>query len=139
MKSPGTVERRWPASGTGLPPDASVRSAPVAAGWSSGRTSIDSWPLARRTPESRRRARSRGADVPIANSADPGVAIPRAAPDSVESILESTGIADLRPGCTAEEQERALRALGEQAMDLDPVRVALLRDRAIQALKAGGI
>jgi hypothetical protein len=77
--------------------------------------------------------------VPIANSADPGVAIPRAAPDSVESILESTGIADLRPACTAEEQERALRALGEQAMDLDPVRVALLRDRAIQALKAGGI
>ena len=62
-----------------------------------------------------------------------------AAPDSVDAILRAAGITALRAESSAEAQEAALRALGGHSSSLDGVRVALLRDRAIHALKSIGV
>jgi putative DNA primase/helicase len=57
---------------------------------------------------------------------------------SIEGLLRETGIDHLSAGASAEEQETALSALGAAASDLPALRRALLRDRAVQALKVGG-
>ena len=62
-----------------------------------------------------------------------------AIPESVEAILAAAGIKTLRADSSAGDQETALRALGDRAASLDAVRSALLRERAIQALKTGGL
>jgi putative DNA primase/helicase len=61
------------------------------------------------------------------------------APESVEAILAAAGINTLRADSSAGDQEVALRALGGRAASLDAIRAALLRERAIQALKTGGL
>jgi hypothetical protein len=58
---------------------------------------------------------------------------------SVDSVLAASGIAKLGNGATSAQLEAALRALGDQATGLDAVRASVLRERAIQALKAVGI
>ena len=62
-----------------------------------------------------------------------------AAPDSVDAIMRAAGIAALGADSSAEAQETALRALGANVSSLDAVRAALLRERAIQKMKAIGI
>ena len=57
---------------------------------------------------------------------------------SIEGLLRETGIDHLSASASAEEQETALAALGAAASDLPALRRALLRDRAVQALKVGG-
>jgi hypothetical protein len=57
---------------------------------------------------------------------------------SIEVLLRETGIDHLSAAASAEEQENALTALGAAASDLPALRRALLRDRAVQALKVGG-
>ncbi len=58
---------------------------------------------------------------------------------SVDAMLAESGIATLGSGATSGQLEVALRALGAQATSSDAVRGALLRERAVQALKAIGI
>jgi hypothetical protein len=58
---------------------------------------------------------------------------------SVDSVLAASGIAKLGSGATSAQLEAALRALSGQATGLDAVRASVLRERAIQALKAVGI
>lgn len=57
---------------------------------------------------------------------------------SIEGLLREIGIDHLSAGASAEVQEAALTALGAAASDLPALRRALLRDRAVHALKAGG-
>jgi putative DNA primase/helicase len=57
---------------------------------------------------------------------------------SIEGLLHETGIDHLSSSASAEEQEAALAAFGAAASDLPALRRALLRDRAVQALKHGG-
>jgi hypothetical protein len=59
--------------------------------------------------------------------------------ESVEAILAAAGVNALRADSSAGDQEVALRALGDRAASLDAVRSALLRERAIQALKTAGL
>jgi putative DNA primase/helicase len=58
--------------------------------------------------------------------------------DFVESLLIETGVASLAASANASMQEAALRALTTAASDLPPLRLALLRDRAVQVLKRAG-
>ena len=62
-----------------------------------------------------------------------------AVPDSVDAILRAAGVTALRAESSAEAQEAVLRALGGHASSLDSVRGALLRERAIHALKSIGV
>src|SRR5262249_36877874 len=59
-------------------------------------------------------------------------------PGSVEALLLETGIAVLTVSAKAADQEAALQALAVSAADLPPLRRALRRDQAVQALKRGG-
>jgi putative DNA primase/helicase len=59
-------------------------------------------------------------------------------PGSVEALLVETGIAALTVSSKASTQEAALQALASAATDLPPLRRALLRDQAVQALKRVG-
>src|SRR5215831_18662809 len=68
-------------------------------------------------------------ETTISNAAEPG---------SVEAMLFETGIAALTVASKAADQEAALQALALTAVDLAPLRRALLRDQAVQALKRGG-
>src|SRR4051812_42773077 len=61
-----------------------------------------------------------------------------AQPDSLEVLLVETGAAALIASSKATAQEAALQALSAAAVDLTPLRRALLRDLAVQALKRGG-
>lgn len=58
---------------------------------------------------------------------------------SVDAMLAESGIATLASGATSGQLEVALRALGAQANSSDAVRGAVLRERAVQALKAIGV
>src|SRR5262245_24556447 len=62
----------------------------------------------------------------------------KAEPDSLEALLVETGVAALTASSKATVQEAALQALSAAAIDLTPLRRALLRDLAVQALKRGG-
>jgi putative DNA primase/helicase len=57
---------------------------------------------------------------------------------SVEALLAETGISSLTMSSKASIQEAALQALASAATDLPPLRRALLRDQAVQALKRVG-
>src|SRR5436305_3377484 len=59
-------------------------------------------------------------------------------PGSLEAVLVGTGIVALTASSKAASQQSALQALGSAAGDLTPLRRALLRDLAVQALKRGG-
>jgi putative DNA primase/helicase len=59
-------------------------------------------------------------------------------PDSLEALLVETGVSSLTASSKVTVQEAALQALGAAATDLSPLRRALLRDLAVQALKRGG-
>src|SRR5437867_2839524 len=59
-------------------------------------------------------------------------------PDSLEDLLVETGVAALTATSKAIVQEAALEALSGTAIDLTPLRRALLRDLAVQALKRAG-
>src|SRR5580692_4936465 len=69
------------------------------------------------------------AESPAARDIEPG---------SVEALLVETGIAALTVSSKASTQEAALQALASAATDLPPLRRALLRDQAVQALKRVG-
>lgn len=59
-------------------------------------------------------------------------------PASIEGILAETGVGTLTATASTGAQEAALRALANAAVGLPPLRRALLRDQAVQALKRGG-
>ena len=81
--------------------------------------------------------RADGTQASGLGSAGPGLATgPEAA--SIEGLLVDTGVAALTASSTAAAQEAALQALAAVAVDLTPLRRALLRDQAVQALKRGG-
>ena len=61
-----------------------------------------------------------------------------AEPDSLEDLLVETGVSSLTASSKVTVQEAALQALGATGIDLSPLRRALLRDLAVQALKRGG-
>jgi putative DNA primase/helicase len=57
---------------------------------------------------------------------------------SVEALLVETGVAALTASSKVSAQEAALQALASAAVDLPPLRRALLRDQTVQALKRAG-